>query len=86
MILMEDMQNTFCIKNRKIVSACHFKVILNMHKNKNMEILYGHKPQQLNKLFNIKLEESVVNPLLFVCCLDDLEVFILFLFYVGSVC
>lgn len=60
------------------------KEILKMHKNENMEIFYGHKPQRLNKLFNIKLEESVVNPLL--CCLDDLEFFILFLFYVGSMC
>lgn len=37
-----------------------------MHKNKNMGIFYGHKAQQLNKLFKIKLEESVVNPLFFV--------------------
>lgn len=51
-----------------------------------MEIFYGHKPQQFNKLFKMKLEESVVNPLLFVGCLDDLEVGMLFSFYVGSVC
>lgn len=63
-----------------------WKEMLKMHKSKNMEIFYGQNPQQLNKLFKMKLEESVVNPLLFVCCLGDLEVGILFLFYVGSVC
>lgn len=60
-----------------------WKETLKMHKNKNMEIFYGHKPQQLNKLFKLRLEESVVNPLFFVCCL---EVGILFIFYVGNVC
>lgn len=37
-----------------------------MHKNKIMEIFYGHKPQHLNKLFKIKQEESVVSPLFFI--------------------
>lgn len=43
-----------------------WKEILKMHENKNMEIFYGHKSQQLNKLFKITLQESAVNPLLFV--------------------